>query len=218
MKETIRAITHSLSATRGATYVAAAAPKDEDDPSALLLYAWNARVSAAMMVPLHICEVVVRNAASDALEMVYGPLWPWSPGFERSLLAPATGYSPQKDLQNARRRQSTKGKVIPELNFVFWQKLFSSRYDKRIWDKHLKTVFPNLDQTKSVGQLRQGIHNSIGEIRILRNRIAHHEPIFKRDLRAELQRIVTLIEIRCKVTAAWLMDNQQASAIIAQRP
>lgn len=43
---------------------------------ALALYAWNAQVSAALMAPLHLCEVVVRNAAADAIAAVYGVNWP----------------------------------------------------------------------------------------------------------------------------------------------
>jgi len=36
-------------------------------PAALALYEWNAQISGAFMAPLHICEVVIRNAVSDAL-------------------------------------------------------------------------------------------------------------------------------------------------------
>jgi len=37
---------------------------------ALALYAWNAQVAAAMLAPLHICEVVIRNAVADAIAYV----------------------------------------------------------------------------------------------------------------------------------------------------
>jgi len=57
---------------RMATYELAAAVTGDEDPAALALYAWNAQVSAALLAPLHICEVVIRNSVSDALEMVYG--------------------------------------------------------------------------------------------------------------------------------------------------
>jgi hypothetical protein len=218
IKETIQAVRSALSAARMATYEAAASVTEDDDPAALALYAWNAQVSAALLAPLHICEVVVRNAVSDALETVYGPRWPWSPGFEQSLTAPNIGYSPRKDLQNVRRRQASTGKVIPELKFVFWQKMFTSRHDRRVWNTHLMRVLPNLDRATPVGQLRQDIYNNLEEIRKLRNRIAHHEPIFRRSLPDDLQSIVDLIELRCKVTAAWMMSNQHATEIIAQRP
>jgi hypothetical protein len=217
-KETIRAVRSALSAARLATYEAAAAVTGDEDPAALTLYVWNAQVAAALLAPLHICEVVVRNAVSDALEIVYGKRWPWSPGFEQSLPASGIGYSPRKDLQNVRGYQTTTGKVIPELKFVFWQKMFTSRYDKRLWKTHLKCVLPNVDPAKPISQSRQNIYDSLEEIRKLRNRIAHHEPIFTRNLTGDLQRIVDLIELRCKLTAAWMMSNQLASEIIARRP
>ena len=100
--------------------------------AALELYDWNAQVSGAFMAPLHICEVVMRNAVSDALTAVYGARWPWSSVFEASLPASAAGYNPRGDLQRARTAHQTTGKVIPELKFVFWQKMFTSRHDGRL--------------------------------------------------------------------------------------
>lgn len=77
-----------MSAARMGTFEVAAGVQSDDDPAALLLYAWNAEVSGAFLAPLHVCEVVVRNAVSDALEALYGPRWPWSATFERSLPDP----------------------------------------------------------------------------------------------------------------------------------
>lgn len=36
-------------------------------------------------LPLQICEVAIRNAVVEAIELVHGPNWPWSRGFRRSL-------------------------------------------------------------------------------------------------------------------------------------
>jgi len=214
---TIQAVKGALSAARIGTYEAATGAVG-NDPAALELYAWNAQVSGALLTPLHICEVVVRNAVSDALEARYGHRWPWSPGFERSLPNPAVGYSPCKDLQSVRRNAHTTGKLIPELKFVFWQKMFTSRHDARLWNTHLMLVLPNLDPSEPVDVLRQDIYNELEQIRALRNRIAHHEPIFSRNLTDDFQRIVNLVEFRCKETADWMVRNQQASAFINARP
>jgi len=75
-----------------------------DHSRALELYRWNAELSAAFMVPMHICEVVLRNAIAGAIEEVYGPRW-YDPGtaFERSLPKPNSGYSPYRDLGISRR-------------------------------------------------------------------------------------------------------------------
>ena len=59
-------IKDALTAARMSTYEAATAATPQL-AGALALYAWNAQVSAALMAPLHICEVVIRNAVADAL-------------------------------------------------------------------------------------------------------------------------------------------------------
>lgn len=211
-------VKNSLSAARMSTYEAAMVGAADSPASALALYAWNAQVSAALMAPLHICEVVVRNAVSDALEVSYGNNWPWSPGFERSLPNPTHGYSQPRDLLAAKRGAHTVGKVIPELKFVFWQKMFTSRHDFRVWGTHLRRVFPNLDSTKSVAQHRQTIYDDLEHIRMLRNRIAHHEPIFQRNLADDFVKITALIGFRCQVTANWMLANQQATAMFVTKP
>lgn len=217
-KTTINAVRAALSAARMGTFEAAAGVQSDDDPAALRLYAWNAKVSGAFLAPLHVCEVVIRNAVSDALEALYGPRWPWSATFERSLPDPMQGYRPRRDLQSARRAAQTTGKVIPELKFVFWQKMFTGRYDTRIWDQHLRRVLPNLDPAKPVATLRQAIYGDLERVRLLRNRIAHHEPIFARALADDYQTILRLVTYRCTVTAAWMDSNQTATAIIAAKP
>ena len=87
-----QAIKAALSAARIATYEAATTTLPPL-PGALALYAWNAQVSAAMLAPLHLCEVVIRNAVSDAITAIYGANWPWSITFVTSLPNPPRGMS-----------------------------------------------------------------------------------------------------------------------------
>ncbi|WP_447991863.1 hypothetical protein [Aeromonas taiwanensis] len=214
----ISAVRAALSHARIATYEAAAGRQDLDDPAALLLYGWNAEVSGALLSPLHVCEVVIRNAVTEALEKLYGARWPWSQTFVQSLPNTSKGYSPRQDLLSARRNAQTAGQVIPELKFVFWQKMFTSRYDVRIWVPHLFQVMPNLDTTQPVAASRQSVYQDLERVRLLRNRIAHHEPIFARQLNDDYQTIHRLITYRCTTTAAWLNAIQKATATITNRP
>lgn len=212
-------IISSISRPRISTYEAACPQNAEKSDNALTLYAWNARVSAAMLAPLHLCEVVTRNAVSDALESVYGARWPWSSGFEQSLPSSrGGGYDPSRDLFNARRRQTSTGKVIPELKFVFWQKLFTSRFQQRIWTPHIKGVFPNLPANKTEVECRTIIYDELESIRKLRNRIAHHEPIFSRNLLGDYTRICSLVQYRCVDTESWMKSNQNSLQEIQTRP
>lgn len=185
---------------------------------ALKLYAWNAQVSAAFFAPLHFCEVVLRNAVSEALEKKYGSNWPWNTTFERSLPNPERGYSPRRDLIGARNGQNTTGKVIPELKLVFWEKLLTRRFDDRLWTPFLHTVFPNYEVNLSVPEMRTKLRTLIEGIRVLRNRIAHHEPIIARDLELDFKNIDLLINYRCTDTAHWTYKNQLVTPLLELKP
>jgi len=217
-KDTITAVKTALSPARIGTYEVATGTVTDDDPRAIALYAWTAQVSAALFAPLHICEVVIRNAVSDALESVHGPRWPWQTGFILSLPSVQHGYSPRDDLRRVAAAQPTTGKVIPELKFVFWEQMFTLRHDLRLWNTHLKRVFPNHDPAKSISALRRGIYEDLEAIRKLRNRIAHHEPVFTISLSSELGRMIRLVNLRSSLVASWMVSNQSASLLVSQPP
>jgi hypothetical protein len=215
----VKATKNCLSRARIGTYEAATGSSQDTDSRALALYAWNAKVSAALLAPLHVCEVTIRNAVADALDAVYGPHWPWEATFLISLPdSSGNSYNPRRDLRNVAARQPTTGKVIPELKFVFWQEMFTTRHDVRIWSPHLTRIFPHHDPTATWVSLRRSIYSDLEVIRRLRNRIAHHEPIFTRNLLDDFERIVKLIENRSPLVASWLAANQDASRYISQPP
>lgn len=206
-------IRNTLSLPRMQTFDNAAT----SDAGAVELYRWNAEISAAFMFPLHIAEVSVRNAVSEAVSHVYGSAWPWANGFRRSLPQPPGGYKPARDLSNAANRESTTGKVIPELKFVFWQTMFTARHDSRIWSQQIIGLFPHCSTTTAPA-LRQRLYNDLDQIRTLRNRIAHHEPIFSRALGDDLAAITDLVRIRSTDTANWLAAHETVSELLTKRP
>ena len=208
----VSALRKTLSASRMTNYDAAAGTQE----IAIELYAWNAEVSSAFLFPLHVCEVVVRNAVAECFEIKYGSNWPWVTSFERSL-----NNRLKEDLSRAKDSVgNTKktGKVIAELNFFFWQSIFTKSHDFRIWNQYLLTAFPNLDNKNPIPPQREGIYQVLDELRHLRNRIAHHEPIFKRDLLEDYEKIKNLIALRCEITANWLDEKQNVKTIIEKKP
>jgi hypothetical protein len=211
-----QSIKNALSAARVGTYETATTAASSLS-GALALYAWNSQVSAAMLSPLHMCEVVIRNAVSEALTVEYGDRWPWNPSFVGSL--PEKGkFNMRAHLKAQRVGKATTGKVIPELSFKFWEKMFTGRFDLQIWNKHLTNVMPNLDPSWNTQVARGKINKDLFTIRGLRNRIAHHEPIFNRPLSAEFDLIEELISFRCPVTAAWMVQHQQAKPFFSTKP
>jgi hypothetical protein len=203
-----------LSAPRFATYLT---ETSGDVEAALELYRWNLEVSAAFVVPLQICEVSVRNSIVTAIEHVNGPNWPWDKGFEITLRNPPVGYSPRRDLIS-QRYLPTPGKIVAELKFVFWEKMLTHGHDRAIWNSQFMQVFPNADGTKSVQALRAEGFDALAKIRGLRNRIAHHEPIFRRNIQDEYDRIRNVIYWTNAVAADWVDKIQKVSAMIGTKP
>jgi hypothetical protein len=208
-------IPHIISEPRFATYLRYCG---NDRTKALNLYQWNLQLSSAFIIPLHILEVSIRNAVVEALEDVHTSTWPWNQGFIISLPDQPSGYSPRRNLMEVARRQTTMGKVVADLNFVFWEKMFTSRHDSRVWNTHIKSLFPNAPIIMTVKQIRACIHDDIREIRELRNRIAHHEPIFSRSVRDDYNNILKIIFWRNKVTSEWMDGFQTVTKLIAENP
>jgi hypothetical protein len=205
----------TLSVARFSTYLAAAG---NDPAHGLALYAWHARIASALMLPAHFAEVAIRNAVSEAVTEAYGERWPWSPGFERSLPDSAQGYSPSRDLRDARRHWQSTGKVVADLKFVFWQKMFTSRHDERLWKPRIFTVLPNAPVGTSHSRLRSQVYDDLEVVRRLRNRLAHHEPVFTRDLRADLARMMDLIQLRSQATSDWVRNMETVTTLLQERP
>jgi hypothetical protein len=212
----VKTIVSALSAARLETYIAA---RDRNRRRALSLYEWNAVVSAAFMVPLHICEVVLRNTIVEEIERVYGSAWhmPRS-ALEGSLPRRLTGYSAFTELARARTSSAKARDIVPNLTFMFWTSMLTRRHDARLWNVRIKPAFPHLPAHLVPPMARRLLHHQVDAIRVLRNRIAHHEPIFSRDLHAEYRRIRRVVFWRSPDAASWLDSIQAVTTLIPQKP
>jgi len=102
----VDAINSSLSSARMSTYTHAvvAFGRVAEPEFPIKLYEWNAAISSAFLTPLQVCEVVVRNGISSAIEQRYGPTWPWIEAFEKSLPQGSRGFSARAELTNVRAK------------------------------------------------------------------------------------------------------------------
>lgn len=217
----VKALIEAISEPRFGTYLAA---RHRNCRLALALYQWNTEVCGAFLAPLQFCEVTVRNGVAGAIERVYGPNWPWQSGFEQSLPnppVPHTGprpFNPRKELQRARRGRQTSGQVVADMKFAFWVDMFTSRHDQRLWQPHLRAEFPNLPASLSTKDARQLLRDQLDKVRQFRNRVAHHEPVFRRDLAGEHDRIERLVTFRSQDAALWLKSFEGVSSLLAAYP
>lgn len=203
----------ALSPERLSTYLSLAKDKPPSLHDALTLHAWNSHVGGLLLSQLAVCEVVVRNAAADVLTAVYGPQWPWDYGFFLSL-----SNHCRDQLTKARTGQTRTGKVIAELSFGFWEHLFVTVHDPVLWTPHIHGAFPNLPPGLAPYQARGDIRTRLTNLRKLRNRIAHHEPLMKLPLAARVQDIETVVGYRCNATASWVMTTHNALGIFNTPP
>lgn len=164
--------------------------------------------------------MATRNGVAEALTCVHGENWPWSNGFRRSLPRPKRrqDYDPQSDLETVAARQPTTGKVVADLKFAFWEKLFTVGQDARLWEPHFRRCFPSAPAEMPIAAARALAFSDIQSIRKLRNRIAHHEPIFSRAVLEDYRRILSLISWRSRTAATWVERIQTVTAIIPDIP
>ncbi len=138
---------------------------------AFTLYQINIQLSEAFYPLLSVLEVSLRNAIHETLKAYFkDEFW-----FKNNLpieFLPFVSEATQKLI--AQRKTITADRVIAELNFGFWNRLFNRNYTRLLW-KPLRLIFKN---TPKHLRQRDTIADSLYRIRALRNRIYHYEPIF----------------------------------------
>ncbi len=147
------------------------AKTNNDFDKAYRLYKVNIELSEAFYPILSVLEVSLRNAVNEALKLHFNdPYW-----FKNSLpveFLPYVSEATQK--LTAQRKNITADRIIAELNFGFWNRLFNRHYTGLLW-KPLRLIFKN---TPKHLRQRDTIADALYRIRTLRNRIYHYEPIF----------------------------------------
>lgn len=209
--ETLEAV---LSQERMTTYTTATGG---DKEKALRLYTWNIAVSAAFYGPLQSLEVSLRNSMHQQLSLVYGPDW-----YDNN----ACGLDAQsvkrvreaKDKLNKGRYPIDPPHMVAELPFGFWVALLGKgghytfgnkkNYDMTLWRPALHKAFPHSRLS------RRDTHRPLDYLRTLRNRIAHHEPIFSRHLQKDFQSILDVTGWICPATSRWIKNHSRVEILL----
>ena len=138
-------------------------------------YILNSELSKSLYIPLQNLEVSLRNSIHNILSYHYHTQ-EWYDVLNFLEPKELNKIKEAKQKLSRAKKDITADRVISELSFGFWTMLFSRSYDQKIWSKHIKDIFPNLPKKLSN---RKHVSQKINNIRYLRNRIFHFEPIFK---------------------------------------
>ena len=135
-------------------------------------YELNTRLSEALYPVVQGFEITFRNAIHNRLVADQTVEWydtfPFL-GPEQESIARAKQTIAEKP--NA----LTPDRVVAELSFGFWVKLFSSDYEATLWQSSLRHLVP-------VNVTRGAAYSRFKDLKTLRNRIAHHNRIMGRPL------------------------------------
>ena len=218
-------IKNSLSKKRLETYKKYTKSGSWDD--AVTLYEWHSEVCAAFFLPIQIFEVVFRNSINKALVEKYSEIkrnntgaplpdaWfmhrgIWFSGDMKRELDSVVSEAEKK--LKPRGRSVTVNVIIPELRFSFWEGFLVQAFQQLLWDKGFDVPFPHIDkpENESLIDRRHRIFNFVKDVREFRNRVAHHEPIFKYSLNAQISNLEKFVGWVCPKTSYWMEKNNES--------
>ena len=206
-------IQRHLSAPRLATYVRATGG---DLDRAVQLYLWNAAVAGALWEVLGHVEVVLRNVLHNALTARHQRLgragqWYDDPAQELAQHA-------RDDITRAKQRLQRAGapllpgKIVAELGFGFWRFLLARRYTATLWPA-LRPAFAYLP-----GNDRRLLEAPVARLHVLRNRVAHHEPLLAEPLPDRYTDLLDVVGFVHPQLRSWLDTHNRLLDTLAQRP
>ena len=176
-------------------------------------------MSAAFYGPLQGLEVALRNAVHRQLGGCYGADW-----YENPAAGLDTGCLERIERAKADvvRAGHSVGppRVVAALSFGFWISLLGSGgridstgrkadYEMTLWRPALRGAFPHRKTLT-----RKQVHRPLNGLRTLRNRIAHHEPIFARRLNEDYESILDVTGWISPGTRAWIERRSRVSTLL----
>jgi hypothetical protein len=191
----------ALSQQRMEAYAIAA---DRDEVDRVARYLWNTALLGALQGSLHVFEVTLRNAIYNASvklidtgKLRMPDVQCWLDADRSTLLYPqeAADVRRVKAYLSLDPKRRTPGHLIAKLGMGFWVQLTSRVYNElradgpKLWPRGLPLVFPSRWPPGSKKVVprhpdREMVFDRLQRIREIRNRIAHHEPIWDREVGA----------------------------------
>lgn len=167
---------------------------DGSEIGGLACYLWNLGLANALQYPLNVLEVGLRNEINraavkliqkDGRQFAHRRIPSWLDADPPMLMA-----SEQEKVERAKKilgtdpHSQTEGHLIAKLDFGFWVALCRHSYadttseGPRLWPRALDLAF----RTRPAGVTTESqIYHRFDPIRLYRNRVAHHEPIWDHD-------------------------------------
>ena len=177
---------------------------DHTDQEIYGIYLWNKALCGAIYPILQAAEIALRNSIDSVARELHGDYWYESiPHYQDTdadgNLVNNKNYKSLKDsLNNAKRsvnrtlrktqnipdgHKPSFDKVISETNFVVWEYVLHPCFFKVgdrnfLWPTKTRKAFSNWPH-QSAKDTHTRLYDLVSEIRPFRNRLSHHEPLWK---------------------------------------
>lgn len=193
-----------------------------DEKTVVARYLWNLALAEALHPSLHIMEVAFRNALDRSVANHLGdPNWLVNNASD----SPASTLLPERSREAVTaahenlakaKKPIEQGRMVAELSFGFWTSLLNRGYERRLWPAQLGNTFPG---HPAANRTRSTFSKRFNEIRNLRNRVSHHEPIWYRaTLASDHAAIVEACRWIEPGTEPLLAEVDRFEAVLANRP
>lgn len=151
-----------------------------DKRKAQTLYRKNLKLSQEMFTIISCFEIALRNRIDNHYTAIYGNNWLYKSINKDGIFDTPQTQRTKKIIWGMKEKLGdnyTHPKLIAELDFGVWRNLFASPQFVAGGQNLLK-IFPSKPKSSvSIQYNHTYIFNELAKINILRNRIAHHEPI-----------------------------------------
>src|SRR5260221_14717143 len=145
-----------------------------DKNRALELYTLNSSLSESLYVPLQALELALRNRIHNVMKECYSERWFECQEFVMEERNRKQVEVAKSDLEREKPGSSgISSKVVAALTFSFWTSMVGAAYEE-LWRKTLFAIAKGSDGRPLP---RKALSSPLTQIRLLRNRIAHHKPI-----------------------------------------
>lgn len=207
-----------------------------DRAKALVLYEWNVSLGQALMRDIAHFEIALRNSYDLAMTSHWSGHDHWLLDPESPAVVPIwrvkkdkgglkrgsdVNYLNRRSVDAAIRKcggaRASAGKVMAELSFGFWSHLTSASHEKSVWVPYLHHAYP----PKTV---RSTVDAMVSTINSVRNRIAHHEPLFDRIATPEQEpaqahaTLTAVLSLLSPDIATHVSGTSTVAAVLSQRP
>lgn len=189
-----------------------------DQYRALELYHWNAKLSQCLYIPVQIWEISLRNKLNVFLCRKYNSVWPYDTQRAVRQLTRSDQGRLQKTIA---RQQQDRGlqrpavdMIVADLSAGFWVSLLTQSYaNPYAWRYNIGRIFPH-----NAHLSRDLAGPMCDRILDVRNRIAHHEPIYHLPLDSIRADLDQLIAAMCPGADAYARGVCDFQTIWAARP